>query len=83
MDIPPPFDACLPVGRGEGEGGGGQDQDPLGTPSPSSPPAEGRGDFFEVCLLNYGLLSNLCYTVTEGLLREDVTLIYEKLVVFG
>ena len=51
MDIPPPL-------MGEGEGGGGQDQDPLGPPSPSSPPAEGRGDFFELCLFNYGLLSN-------------------------
>ena len=30
---------------GEGEGGGGQDEDLLDSPSPSSPPTEGRGDF--------------------------------------
>ena len=32
---------------GEGEGGGGQDEDFLGPPSPSSPPTEGRGDFWK------------------------------------
>jgi len=45
MDIPPP-----PMG--EGKGGGGQDEDPLGSPSPSSPPTEGRGDSVESCLFN-------------------------------
>ncbi len=43
---------------GEGEGGGGQDEDLLGSPSPLSPPTEGRGDFVRLCLFNYGLLSN-------------------------
>ncbi len=43
---------------GEGEGGGGQYEDLLGPPSPSSPPTEGRGDLVELCLFNYGLLSN-------------------------
>jgi hypothetical protein len=42
---------------GEGEGGGGQNETLLGSPSPSSPPTVGRGDFLELCLFNYGLLS--------------------------
>ena len=50
MDIPPPL-------MGEGEGGGGQGEDLLGPPSPSFPPAEGRGDSVGLCLFNYGLLS--------------------------
>jgi hypothetical protein len=58
MDIPPPL-------MGEGEGGGGQDQDPLGSPSPSSPPTEGKGDFFELCLPNYGLLSKCSFSQVE------------------
>ena len=43
---------------GEGEGGGDQEEGLVGFPSPSSPPAEGRGDFVGLRLFNYGLLSN-------------------------
>jgi len=50
MDIPSPFD-------GGGCGWGWTRQRPFGPPSPSSPPAEGRGDFLGLCLFNYGLLS--------------------------
>jgi len=57
---------------GEGEGGGGQNKDQLGPPSPSSPPAEGRGDLVGICLFNYGLLSNwsVCSIWFVGSLRQ-------------
>ncbi len=51
---------------GEGAGGGGQDKHPFGSPSPSSPPTEGRGDFLGLRLLYYGLLSNcVCIILLE------------------
>jgi len=52
---------------GEGEGGGGQDEDLVGSPSPSSPPTEGRGDFVGLRLFNYGLLSNDARIVNKRL----------------
>jgi len=58
MDIPSPFD-------GGGCGWGWTRQRPFGPPSPSSPPAEGRGDFLGLCLFNYGLLSNYSKAVRE------------------
>ena len=46
---------------GEGEGGGGQDEDPL-VPPPRHPlPPRGGEIFGKICLINYGLLSNLTY----------------------
>ncbi len=44
---------------GEGEGGGGQDEDLL-VPPPLHPfPPRGGEIFGRICLINYGLLSNI------------------------
>jgi hypothetical protein len=48
---------------GEGVGGGGQDEELLGPPSPSSLPPRGGTIFGRICLINYGLLSNLSFDI--------------------
>jgi len=61
---------------GEGEGGGGQDEDLLGPPSPSSPPTEGRGDFFRCVfsimdsLVSHWVIRSLSYWVNRSLAKE-------------
>ena len=74
MDISSPFD--------EGGRGWGWTKRPLGPPSPSSPPAAGRGDSLGLCLSYYGLLSKNIGRVKEvrGLIGFRTSWVIHKVI---